>query len=168
MRDIRDDLRERLKILDVRLAEETERYSAVRRELEADHMHKLEVIKAQSDAIITLLNAENESNGFPIEPVQSLPGMRLPLKDYFLTLTYTRGPLTKDDLRDAANRAGYFDDDASAGRVTHATIMNLVSSGRLVRLSDGGYAKPESLTAPSADSKRVADQNEFSPGEESP
>lgn len=142
MRDIRDDLRERLKAADARLDDEKERYSAERNRVEAEHARNVEAIHEQRRALITILNAENEATGSPAEPEFQARNMRLPLKDHFITYVHTYGPQTKDDLKDAATRAGYFDEDSSGGRTAHAILMNLTTSGKLIRLPDGRYAAP--------------------------
>jgi hypothetical protein len=54
----------------------------------------------------------------------------------FIFQSLHKGPLTKDDLRWMANRAGYDVD----GRSIHATLVNLLRSGRAVEVSDGQYA----------------------------
>jgi hypothetical protein len=139
MGDIRDELRARLKVVEMRLDEENERYGVERRRLEAEHAHNIEALHERRKALVTIINAENEEVGAPAES-RRLPEMHLSLKDYFLTLLVTRGPQAKDELKEAALLAGYFD-DSSAGRVTHATIMNMASSGRLMKLPDGRYAQ---------------------------
>jgi hypothetical protein len=137
VRDIRDDLRERLKIVDLRSDEENERYGAARRHLEVEHAQAIQMLQEQRKALLVIINAESEGSS----PEQEIhrPAMRLPLKDYFLTIISTRGPHSKDDLKEAAITAGYFSDGANAGRATHATVMNITSSGTLRRLPDGRY-----------------------------
>jgi hypothetical protein len=138
MRDIRDDLRERLKIVDLRSDEENERYGAARRGLEIEHAQAIQMLQEQRKALLVIINADSEDYSPPEEKIRR-PAMRLPLKDYFLTIISTRGPHSKDDLKEAAITAGYFSDGANAGRATHATVMNITSSGTLRRLPDGRY-----------------------------
>ena len=106
MGDIRDELRGRLKVVEMQLDEENERYGMERRRLEAEHAHNIEALHERRKALVTIINAENEEVGAPAEP-RRLPEMHLSLKDYFLTLLYTRGPQAKDELKEAALLAGY-------------------------------------------------------------
>jgi hypothetical protein len=61
----------------------------------------------------------------------------MPLDD-FLIKAVRRGVSDKEELRDAAIRAGYFvDATQKPGRVVHAKLTNLVREGSLA------YADPE-------------------------
>ncbi len=169
MRDIRDDLRERLKAVELRINEEMEQYSSARRELEATHAQRTATLNDQRKALLTILNAEAEGTLEPLEGGKSLATMRLPLIEYFRTVIFSRGPQTKDDLKEAAIAAGYSDEATGAGRVTHATLLNAVSSGKLVRLIDGRYAGPgDYRTMPTSELHGSQPDKELSPGEEGP
>ena len=50
------------------------------------------------------------------------------------------GPLSKDDLRLLAVRAGYFQDAESATRSVHATLLGIVKGGRVRELPNGALA----------------------------
>jgi DNA gyrase/topoisomerase IV subunit A len=154
MEDIRSELRERLKDVQTRLDEEKEHYGAARRTLDAEHANNMEKLTALRAALITVFESENVGER---APDRTLPRLNLSLKDYFLTVLHTRGPMTKDELKDAAERAGYFD-AATAGRATHTTLLNLSSSGRLNRLSDGRYAwpAPEKNEAPTSEPEEAS------------
>jgi hypothetical protein len=146
VRDIRDELRERLRIVELREAEEQERYSLARRELDSAHASTVATLHEQRKALLTIIDAENENGGLPATPARSLPVMRLPLMDYFMTIIGTSGPQTKEGLKDAARRAGYFDDAASAGRITHATVINMVSAGKVIRRADDRFGLSEDFS----------------------
>jgi hypothetical protein len=116
MRDIRADLRERLS------AAEAER---------AQLTLKLKGVDSRVDALMRLLEIEDHAiagNGSGAErPLKPLP-------DFILALAQHR-PVTKADIRTAANAEGYEID----GRHVHAHLNNLLRSGVLRKGSDMRY-----------------------------
>jgi hypothetical protein len=64
----------------------------------------------------------------------------LPLADFLVRRVNEAGPLSKDDLRQLAVRAGYFQDAESATRSVHATLLGIVKGGRVRELPNGALA----------------------------
>jgi hypothetical protein len=114
MKDIRPDLRERL------------RAAAVERDQLRPHLAELEAEIALLEKVI-----EREDRRF--RPAGSSP--QDSLAD-FLMENLRRGIATKDGLRAVAEGAGYEVD----GRSIHATLVNLIKSGKAVEFNEGEYA----------------------------
>ena len=129
MRDIRADLRERLeaehaafKVLEEQLAASEDRMVSMQQLLE------LEEARLASVAI-------SQPNG-PVIPTESI--------DHFLVKAVQRGVSDKEELRDAAIRAGYFTDSKQApGRVVHAKLMNLLREEQIAKAGEGFVPKPK-------------------------
>jgi hypothetical protein len=70
----------------------------------------------------------------------AVPPAPLPLADFLVRRVNEAGPLSKDDLRQLAVRAGYFQDAESATRSVHATLLGIVKGGRVRELPNGALA----------------------------
>jgi hypothetical protein len=122
LRDIRSDLRDRL------------REAAANHKL---HLDKAEEFKNELETLTRLLDREEarfsnqKAGGTPKEPAESL-------SDYVITLLQMR-PMSKTELREYAERAGYPGD----GRSIHATLVNLSRTGKINEISEDVYKLPE-------------------------
>ncbi len=143
MRDIRDDLRERLAIAEASLQATSNEFDAKRQALEIEYREKIARFDRERAALLALLDVENvRGGGNPEQTAVNLKksgGFRLPLAEFFITAVHSSGALTKDELREKAESAGYFADGDSGGRTTHTTLMNLVGAKRLYRDDAGSY-----------------------------
>lgn len=70
----------------------------------------------------------------------AVPPAPLPLADFLVRRVNEAGPLSKDDLRQLAVRAGYFQDAESATRSVHATLLGIINGGRVRELPNGALA----------------------------
>lgn len=148
MRDIFEDLTERLELAESRFLEIRERHDHDRHRIEAAFQCELAAFEKERSALASLLEIEAARKGLPVRRIEKpKPAYRLPLPDFFVTAIHKRGKATKDDLRDAAEDQGYFDNGESGGRQTHTTLMNLVNAGKLLRLDDGSYSLPTQATS---------------------
>jgi hypothetical protein len=131
------ELVERLAAARGRSTEIKNEYEAERASLEARYRAKQSEADEEYRALETLIRLEEQKTGTRtvVQPRQ----FRLPLQDFFILALDKHGPLSKDDLRDQAARASYFAEGDSAGRVTHATVINLVRSGRIKEATGGRY-----------------------------
>jgi hypothetical protein len=127
MRDIRDDLKERLD------------------GIEARRLRLRDVLKdldAEATVINQLLLFENQRRHVP-GPLSggvyiSAGDQRLqPVADFITDLLRAGGPLSKNNIRLKCEDAGYFKGEEATGRVVHATLMNLMRHGR-IRLRENG------------------------------
>jgi len=143
MRDILEDLSERLRSVAARYADEIADYSEARNALEAKHKETIAALNAEQHALEQLIRLESARSGQAAPAALPPARPKLALLDFLLTKAHADGPLTKEELRRHAELAGYFGDEGTGGRKLHATLMNLVSARRLHRLPDGRYAFPE-------------------------
>ena len=143
VRDIRDDLIERLEAANSEMATARTQYDLERRVLEANFSSLFESISNKQRALETLLGTE--AREFGEQPVRRAPAptaMRLPLADFSVNCVGgVSGSKSKDEIKDLVERAGYVSEHESAGRMVHTTLLNLVRSGRLKQFGDE-YASP--------------------------
>jgi hypothetical protein len=103
---------------------------------------------AEMRALEHLIELERRRGGAretpPAPPPRQAPAQDL--ADFFVARLAEQSPQHRDDLRKAAEEAGYFDDgESAAGRRTHATLMNTARAGRIRDLGAGLYASPTTL-----------------------
>ena len=139
MRDIRNDLRERLAVIDGMQADEASRYFDERMRIDNDHARALEAFEKERAVIKQLLAIEERRGSLPTIPTS----FKSPLQDFLITNIKMFGPMNKSELRAAVETAGYFEDDEANGRTFHTTLMNITKGGRLQQLPDGRYAVPD-------------------------
>ncbi|WP_413990636.1 hypothetical protein ACMDCR_00300 [Labrys okinawensis] len=146
MRDIRRDLQERLEVAESKYRRYEETYNRERQKLEIEFQQQRASFERERNALLAIIDIESIRGGgeteLPFPPLPPPTGFRLPLGEFLITAIFTDGPLNKDDLREKAEAAGYFDDDESAGRKLHATLMNITTAGKVVKDGDGNYTFP--------------------------
>lgn len=123
MRDLRDDLRERLGLLSER-----------RQKAKAQYDGEIRAIDTEEGPLKALLALEERRLGGPEHETKGMGS----LPDFFAKMM-ENGPATKDELREAADILGFFTDAGAAGRVTHATLVNMVRGGRIRELAEGKF-----------------------------
>ncbi len=137
VRDIREDLAERLRAIDAEMAAARTEYDVARRTLDSEYAVLFEDMSDRQRAVSRILDAESQRMGdAPQRRAPSPPTMKLPLSDYIIHLI-GEGNKSKDDIRDAVDRAGY----EGAGRTVHTTLLNLVRANRIIEY-DGAYRLP--------------------------
>jgi hypothetical protein len=143
MRDIRDDLRERLAANQAALNAATEDHENQVLALQADYRQKTDALERERQAVLQMLKFE-EARASPTEQGGSRPPA-LPLAEFIIAKIYGTGAMTKEQIREQIDRAGYLEGEAT-GRTFHLTLMNISGAGgRIRRLSDGRYAVPSTL-----------------------
>jgi hypothetical protein len=141
VRDIRNDLRERLSALSGRYADQMHEYEAQREALDSHHRRVIEAVERERLAVQQLLEIEERREGSPtleIEPLRR----RVALADFLIAKICAHGPIDKDALRSEAIAAGYEND----GRTFHATLMNVEKHAKVRKTPDGRYVGPEQTT----------------------
>lgn len=135
MRDIRDDLIERLEATNAEMASARTKFDADRRELEQRFHEQYSALGERQRALGVLLDAEG---GAP-DRLAAPRDLRLPLQDYIINGMHSAGSMSKDEVKDMVERAGYGDGDG-VGRMVHTTLLNAVKSGKILAQSDGRFA----------------------------
>lgn len=113
MRDIREDIRERLALVERKIAD-------FQRALQQQ-----EEIKASYERILALEEARAGFRALNVTQGETKP----PVADFIIGLLRGR-PRTKDELTQQAEQAGYYA-DGSVGRAVHMALVNMERSGRI-------------------------------------
>ena len=141
LRDIREDLRARVLLIEKDIESETAIFNRQQKELVDAFRTKIEDAKIALAGYRRLLDLENrrvhDMTGQPEQPEQPATA-KAPLVDFLCAAMADRGAKSKDELRDLAQAAGYFG-PGDGGRAIHATMVNLVRGGRVRELSDGKF-----------------------------
>jgi hypothetical protein len=119
MRDIREDLKERLSSLEARRAE---------------HHAALKELDEQAAAVMRMLDMEDRR--FPEQKPNGAPAPTKALTD-FIYEELGRRKMNKAEIKVAAERAGY----ENVGRAVHLTLVNLERFGRISVGSDQKYER---------------------------
>jgi hypothetical protein len=146
MRDIRQDLRERLAQIDARSADWFGEYDRKLEALSREHREMVSSLDREREAVKQMLDIEEARQGVPAGLIESRKTARLvALPDFIITSVRAHGPIDKDQLRSVIEAAGYFAE--GNGRMFHTTLMNITKAGRLSLLADGRYALPSERKA---------------------
>jgi hypothetical protein len=122
MRDIRQDIRERLDLVEARR-------SSLERALKA--------LNDEADALMRVLEAEDRR--FLREPLATRPDGAMA---DFIVSEIDKRPLSKDEVLQVLERAGYLDGIEAPGRSVHLTLVNLRRGGRIRIADDEKYHPP--------------------------
>jgi hypothetical protein len=139
MRDIRSDLRARLAAIEGRRVDETQRHFEALERIERAYKGTIESLDKEKAIVRELLEIE-ERRELALPALERRPVDSIALVDFLLSTVRTFGPLEKDELREKAHEAGYF--DVASGRTFHTTLMNITKGGKLKTLEDGRYTVP--------------------------
>ncbi|GKQ49946.1 hypothetical protein [Bradyrhizobium sp. Ce-3] len=141
LRDITGDLEQRLAMIGEQRKAERTHYESERKALEATHEAKMAELRLEWDGINRALQLELRRLGRTADsaPAASAPAPAMSLDDFFVATVEKLGAASKNNLRDEAAHAGYFP-QGEGGRATHATLMNIVRSGRIRQVDSDVYA----------------------------
>jgi hypothetical protein len=118
LRDIRPDLRERLRSTTA----------------EMDHLRGIVGDLEKTVQILEQMLAAEEQRFNPQVPTKKGPPTE-PLAEFLIENMAASGLKSKDEMRRMAEQAGYDVD----GRSIHATLVNLIKSGRAVEIGPGQF-----------------------------
>jgi len=152
--DIRSGLRQRITLLEDMVSDEQTRFNAEQEKAIATHKQTVDNYKSTISSYKRLLDLEEgfakhaEELNAKVGPKQEgaaaaesklpIPPAQMPLADFFCTKLGQLGAIDKATLRGLAHQAGYFGED-EGGRATHATLVNLVRTGRIFVGDQGLY-----------------------------
>jgi len=139
MRDIREDLRERLDILAAERAKLQMRVQAIELQ-EASYKAALR----EEEARVAQSSSENQTNPLPFPTASAVL-----LGPVIMRVMRAKGrPLALDEIRDEIVNSGMFDfGEKKPGRSVHFGLMSLQNGGELTRLVDGRWTLPQSASA---------------------
>jgi hypothetical protein len=143
VRDIREDLRERLAAIQSAYNKTVAEHDAEMVTLQTSFRHKADALERERIAVLQLLKIEEERPESEKDERGGIPKVRqptFPMAEFIITKLHAHGPMTKEEIRTQVDLAGYLDGEAT-GRTFHLTLMNISSGGgRVGRLPDGRYA----------------------------
>jgi hypothetical protein len=140
MRDIRNDLLERVDLMEGRIKAAHAKCEDKIKQLQSERDATVADLKSSIAMLAKLLEFEQQETGNvpPVAPKSP----QLSLADFFERKLIESGPLSKDDLCNMAMKEGYFPDAESARQTVDGTLMNIVREKRICPLPDGTYALP--------------------------
>jgi hypothetical protein len=142
LRDICADIRARVTMLEDVMRKEEERFQKEQEKAATEHKERMDGFKdalrgyrnmlVLEEAFAKLkMSSTTEDRIGPMPEVKiPLPVQRAPLAEFFIAQIKEKGPRSKEELRQAAQAAGYFENDGG-GRATHVTLANITRSRRL-------------------------------------
>lgn len=148
LRDISEDLRERLAVIQSAMNVAGDERDTKVMAAQVAYRQKFEVLEHERLVVLDLLKIEgarrlSDQKRPEAETIRQPPVL---LSEFIITKLHAQGPMTKDEIREEVDRAGYLDTEIT-GRTFHLTLMNISgASGRVRRLLDGRYAVPTRKT----------------------
>lgn len=142
MRDIRNDLQERAKIIEDEIGNIQVQFDKMVEQLKAERDSRVSELRAEFGALGKLMEAEHRrmAEGFPLQSQPApQPQSQVSLPDFIMQRLNEIGPMSKDALVNLALREGLFSDFESADRAVHGTLINIIRSEHLRQLHDGTF-----------------------------
>jgi hypothetical protein len=150
--DIREELRKRIDLLERMMGTAEAEFAAKQEKAIAAHKATVDGFKAtitnyrnmlelEESFAKSVLQAQNTIGQQPGDASVKLtiPTARPSLAQFFISELVLRGPLSKEELRQAGERAGYFE-VGGGGRSTHATLENIKRNNRVILGADGKFS----------------------------
>jgi hypothetical protein len=138
MRDIRNDLQERARLIEDQLGAAYAQLEKMIEQLKGEHEGRVTELKLEFAALGKLMEAEHRRMA-NVLPLQTQAAPQPSLADFILQRHGEMGPMSKDDLVNLTWKEGLFDDRESADRAVHTTLVNIIRSEHLLQLHDGTF-----------------------------
>ena len=128
MRDIRNDLAERARLIEDQISAAYAQFEKMLEQLQNERDGKVSDLKSEFAALGKLMEVENRrmANVLPLA-VQG-PAPQLSLADFIMQTLNEIGPMAKDDIVDLASKEGYFSDAENADRGVHAPSSAFIAT----------------------------------------
>ncbi len=143
LRDITDDLKARLAMIEAQAKAENVEYEAAAKALADKHDAAISELKGQWEAIQRGLQLEMRRLGRSADspaPAANQQAPSVSLDDFMVSIVEKFGMAAKENFRNEAVHAGYFQPGETGGRQIHATLLNLVRAGRVRQIGPDTYA----------------------------
>lgn len=138
MRDIRNDLQERARLIEDQLNTAYAHFEKMVEQLKNEHDGRVAELKMEFAALGKLMEAEHRRMA-NVLPLQTQAAPQPSLADFILQRLGEMGPMSKDDLVNLSLKEGLFDDRDGADRALHATLVTIIRSEHLLQLHDGTF-----------------------------
>jgi hypothetical protein len=164
MRDIRNDLTQRARLIEEEIAAAYGQYEQVLQQLQTERDQRVADLQAELAALSKLMEAEQRrmANEAPLAEYRRMPNevplaeqrhasnealLALPqlvppapsLADFIMHKLNEMGPLSKDDLINLSLQEGTFADPESADHGVHATLVTIIRNEHVRQLHDGTF-----------------------------
>jgi hypothetical protein len=146
MRDIRNDLQERVRLIEDQISSSYAQFEKMIEQLQSEREARVSELKSELSALGKLMEVEHRRMA-NVLPLQTPAAPEVSLADFILQRLGEMGPMSKDDLVDLTLKERLFDDGESADRAVHTTLVNIIRSEHLRQLHDGTFVPN---TAPQA------------------
>jgi hypothetical protein len=157
MRDIRDDLEDRVKLLRELINAAQAQFERHLEQIKREHDGRLGGLKADLDAVTLLLGVEDRRLGSappapkaqpqsrqpqspPVPPRQAQPRPRL--ADFLIRKLGDGRAMSRDELCQLAMKEGYFAGSDSAEPALSEALTQILKAGFIRHLPDGKFAAP--------------------------
>jgi hypothetical protein len=138
MRDIRNDLQERARLIEDQISGAYAQFEKMIEQLKNEQEGRVSELKSELAALGKLMEAEHRRMA-NVLPLQAPAVPQLSLADFILQRLGEMGPMSKDDLVNLSLKERLFDDRDSADRAVHTTLVNIIRSEHLLQLHDGTF-----------------------------
>jgi hypothetical protein len=138
MRDIRNDLQERVRLIEDQISSSYAQFEKMIEQLQSEREARVSELKAELSALGKLMEVEHRRMA-NVLPLQAPAATEVSLADFILQRLSENGPMSKDDLVDLTLKERLFDDGESADRAVHTTLVNIIRSEHLRQLHDGTF-----------------------------
>ena len=150
MRDIRNDLTQRARLVEEQIATAYGQFEQRMEQLQAERDGRIAELQSELAALSRLIESEHRristeadqqrrlSNEMPL----ALPQANQPqhsLADFVMHKLNELGPLSKDDLVNLTLQEGIFADPESADHGVHGTLVNIIHNEQIRQLHDGTF-----------------------------
>lgn len=149
MRDIRNDLKQRARLIEEEIATAYGQYEQMLQQLQNERDGRVSGLQEELQALGKLMEAEQRrmANEAPLALPQP-PQAPLSLADFIMRKLNELGPLSKDDLVKLSLQEGIFADLESADHGVHGTLVTTIRNEHIRQLHDGTFvpnALPQAL-----------------------
>jgi hypothetical protein len=138
MRDIRNDLQERVRLIEDQISSSYAQFEKMIEQLQSEREARVSELQAELSALGKLMEVEHRRMA-NVLPLQAPAATEVSLADFILQRLSENGPMSKDGLVDLTLKERLFDDGESADRAVHTTLVNIIRSEHLRQLHDGTF-----------------------------
>jgi hypothetical protein len=138
MRDIRNDLQERVRLIEDQISSSYAQFEKMIEQLQSEREARVSELRAELSALGKLMEVEHRRMA-NVLPLQAPAATEVSLADFILQRLSENGPMSKDGLVDLTLKERLFDDGESADRAVHTTLVNIIRSEHLRQLHDGTF-----------------------------
>lgn len=147
MRDIRNDLTQRARLVEEQIAAAYGQFEQRLEQLQTERDGRVAELQSEMAALSKLIELEHRRISHEERRMGSEMPLALPqvsqqapsLADFIMHKLNELGPLSKDDLVNLSLQEGIFADPESADHGIHGTLVNIIRNEHIRQLHDGTF-----------------------------